>query len=179
MASESLRSLLGKCRTTGPILGTSEQKALELGSRNMCFNMPSPSFLHTQVGQACCETLGHCVLYWAGHNCMVSSSLSVFHCWIEVSLQASKREKVWHFTRNKVTHGEISTVTTQEPCPDESLGGLFFSCFLSLQRVLETQSKLKNVSLSTGLDLGFDYLKLGLQLNLVNDLLKKIKSTKC
>lgn len=128
MASESLRSLL-EMQNHRPHTRTSEQKALELGSRNMCFNMPSPSFLHTQVGQA---------LLWNPRPlCVILSWTQLYGFLITFSVPLLNRSfssgiqkgKVWHLLGTSVTHGEISTVTNPGTMPRWKSRGLFFFLF--------------------------------------------------
>ena len=165
--SESLRSLL-EIQNHRPHTRTSEQKTLELGSRNMCFNTPSPSFLHTQVGQTLLwNPRPLCViLSWTQlHGFLITFSVPLLNRSFSAGIQ---KGKVWHLLGTSVTHGEISRVTNPGTMPSWKSRGLFFSCFLSLRReVLETQSKLKKCEPKHWFGFGFDYLKLGLQLNLV------------
>lgn len=117
----------------------------------------------------CFKTPGHSLSYWAGHSCMVSSSLSSVPLSNRSFSWGIQKGKVWHTQEQVWLMGKSAQLQIQEPCPAENLRGLFFFSFsfsLRLRReVLETQPRFKKKKKSQHIcwfGLRFDYLKLNL-----------------
>lgn len=163
-----------KYRITDPIPEPVNRQLWMWGPRiSVLTNLLGPSCTFKRE-KLCSKTPGHSGSYWAGHNCVVSSSLSSVPLLSRSFSSGIQKGKVWHLLGTSVTHGEISTVTNPGTVPSWKSRGLFFffsfflPCFPCLRReVLETQSRLTKMHRRHRFGLGLDYLKLNLPLNLV------------
>lgn len=146
----------------------------------MCLTSPLGPSCTLKWKKLCSKTPGHSVSYWAGYNCMVSSSLSSIPLSNRSFSSGIQKGKVWHVLGTSVTHGEINAIADPGTMPRWKLRAPFFSCFLCLRgKLLEIQSRLKNCQHIHLFSLGFDSVKLNLQLNLVKALLRGITAKEC
>lgn len=129
----------------------------------MCLTSPLGPSCTLKWKKLCSKTPGHSVSYWAGYNCMVSSSLSSIPLSNRSFSSGIQKGKVWHVLGTSVTHGEINAIADPGTMPRWKLRVPFFSCFLCLRgKLLDIQSRLKNPSTYTLVQFGVWFCKIKL-----------------